>query len=103
MSSEPLGISTSEVEVTGISAHGVWLLAGEDEMFLSYEDFPWFKDVSVREILNVQEPTPGHFYWPDLDVDLGMETIRGRVAAGSYPPAAPTDPGVPHSGTRLLR
>ena len=76
MSSEPLGISTSEVEVTGISAHGVWLLAGEEEMFLSYEDFPWFKDVSVREILNVQEPTPGHFYWPDLDVDLGVETIR---------------------------
>ena len=28
---------------------------------------------------------------------------KGRVAAGSYPPAAPTDPGVPHSGTRLLR
>ena len=28
---------------------------------------------------------------------------EGRVAAGSYPPAAPTDPGVPHSGTRLLR
>ena len=30
-------------------------------------------------------------------------TFVGRVAAGSYPPAAPTDPGVPHSGTRLLR
>ena len=29
--------------------------------------------------------------------------LEGRVAAGSYPPAAPTDPGVPHSGTRLLR
>ena len=27
----------------------------------------------------------------------------GWVAAGSYPPAAPTVPGVPHSGTRLLR
>ena len=76
MSSERLGISTSEVEVTGISAHGVWLLASEEEIFLSYGDFPWFKDVSVRKILNVQDPTPGHFYWPDLDVDLGMETIR---------------------------
>ena len=76
MSSERLGISTSEVEVTGISAHGVWLLAGKEEVFLSYGDFPWFTDVSVREILNVQEPIPGHFYWPDLDVDLGMETIR---------------------------
>ena len=76
MSSDPLGICTSEVEVTGISAHGVWLLAGEEEMFLSYEDFPWFEDASVKEIINVQEPTSGHFYWPDLDVDLGMETIR---------------------------
>ena len=76
MSSEPLGISTSGVEVTGISAHGVWLLAGEEKIFLSYGDFPWFKNSSVREILNVHEPTPGHFYWADLDVDLGMETIR---------------------------
>ena len=30
------------IEVTNISAHGVWLLAGEEEIFLSYEDFPWF-------------------------------------------------------------
>ena len=57
MSIEPLGTRTSEVEVTVISAHGVWPLAGEGEMFLSYEDFPWSKDVSVSEILNVQEPT----------------------------------------------
>ena len=67
--------SKLDMKGMGISAHGVWLLAGEEEIFLSYEDFPWFKDVSVREILNVQEPTPGHFYWPDLDVDLGVETI----------------------------
>lgn len=76
MSSEPLGIGTSEVEITSISAHGIWLLSGEEELFLSYEDFPWFKDASVGQILNVREPTPGHFYWPELDVDLGVETIR---------------------------
>ena len=45
-------------------------------MLLSYEDFPWFKDDSVRQFLNVQGPALGHFYWPDLDVDLGVETIR---------------------------
>ena len=76
MSSEPIGIGTSEVEITSISAHGVWLLADKEELFLSYEDFPWFKNASVGQILNVREPTPGHFYWPDLDVDLGVETIR---------------------------
>ena len=32
---------------------------------------------------------------------LGAKTV-GRVAAGSCPPAAPADPGVPNSGTRLL-
>ncbi|MDE2888461.1 MAG: DUF2442 domain-containing protein [Gemmatimonadota bacterium] len=76
MSSKQRGIGTSEVEVTGISAHGVWLLSGQEEIFLSYEDFPWFKDASVGKILNVEEPTPGHFYWPDLDIDLGLESIR---------------------------
>ena len=31
---------------------------------------------SYREVLNVEEPTPGHFFWPDLDVDLGIESIE---------------------------
>ena len=64
------------VEVTNISGHGIWLLAGDRELFLSYEDFPWFRDVSISQIVNVEEPTPGHFYWPDLDVDLGLQTIE---------------------------
>lgn len=76
MSSKPLGKSTSEVEVTNINKHGIWLLASDREMFMSYEDFPWFKDVPVRKILNVEQPSPGHFYWPDLDVDLGVESIE---------------------------
>ncbi len=75
MSSKALGKNTSAVEVTNISRHGVWLLAGEREMFLSYEDFPWFKDVPVGKVLHVEEPTPGHYYWPDLDIDLTADII----------------------------
>lgn len=76
MSSRPLGESTSPAEVTNISGHGVWLLAAEGELFLPYESFPWFKDAPVGKILNVEEPTPGHYYWPDLDVDLTAEIIE---------------------------
>ena len=76
MSSRQHGIGTSGVEISGISAHGFWLLAGQEGIFLSYEDFPWFKDASVGSILNVKEPTPGHFYWSALDIDLGLESIR---------------------------
>ena len=75
MSSEQRGAGTSAPEVTHISSHGVWLLAGDREHFLPYDDFPWFKDAPVRAILKVEEPSPGHFYWPDLDVDLGLESI----------------------------
>lgn len=70
-----LGKSAS-VEVTNTSGHGVWLLAGEQELFMSYEDFPWFKEAPVNKVLNVEEPKPGHFYWPDLDIDLTAEIIE---------------------------
>ena len=76
MSSQALGKSISEMEVINISNHGIWLLSGEKELFMSFEEFPWFKNVTVGKILNVEEPTPGHFYWPDLDVDLDSESIE---------------------------
>ncbi|MEW5755469.1 MAG: DUF2442 domain-containing protein [Pseudomonadota bacterium] len=76
MSSLAPGNSTSVVEVTNISAYGIWLLTHGKELFISYEDFPWFKDQAVKSIINVEEQAPGHFYWPDLDVDLTEEIIQ---------------------------
>jgi len=76
MNSSPPGSSTSEIEVTNISTHGIWLLTPETEHFLSYEDFPWFKEKPIGQILNVEEPQPGHYYWPDLDVDLSEQILK---------------------------
>jgi len=76
MKLETVGKNTSKVEVTNISSHGIWLLLENEELFLSYEDFPWFKDVPIKYIVNVKELTPNHFYWEDLDVDLSTEIIK---------------------------
>jgi hypothetical protein len=76
MKSPPHGTNTSAVEVTNISAHGIWILTGDRELFLGYEDFPWFKEAPLGKVLSVEEPTPGHFYWPDLDIDLTAEIIE---------------------------
>ena len=70
------GKNTSAVEVTNISAHGVWLLTRNKELFMSYDDFPWFKDQAVKSIVNVEEEAPGHFYWPDIDIDLTEQIIE---------------------------
>lgn len=59
-----------------MSSHGVWLLTRDRELFMAYDDFPWFKDATIGKILNVTEPTPGHFFWPDLDVDLSVDSIE---------------------------
>ena len=70
------GKTTSEVEVTHISAHGIWLLAHDEELFLSYDDFPWFKEQPVEAILTVEQLSADHYYWPMIDVDLSKEIIR---------------------------
>ena len=70
------GSVTSAIEVTNISKHGFWLLTDEGERFLPFDDFPWFRDAPVAHILNVQEPSPGHYYWPDLDADLSLKIIE---------------------------
>ena len=76
MSSYVHGDDTSIVEVTNISAHGLWLFAHGKELFMSYDDFPWFKDQPIKKILHVEEPSPGHFFWPDIDVDLTEAIIE---------------------------
>ncbi len=70
------GKITLAVEVTNISTHGVWLLAHDKELFLSYKDFPWFKNQTIEAIIHVEEPSKDHFYWPDIDVDLSLESIE---------------------------
>ncbi len=76
MTSVTPGTRISPVEVINISSHGFWLLLGNEELFLPFSEFPWFKDVQVGKILNVKLHASGHLYWPDLDVDLAVESIR---------------------------
>lgn len=76
MKSAQLGKRTSDVEVLSISAHGLWILVDDREHFLSFTHFPWFKHAAVDAVLNVQRPGVDHLYWPDLDVDLAVESIE---------------------------
>lgn len=70
------GCATSAVEVTHISRHGFWLLLGDEELLLPFEQFPWFRSATVEQISEVEHPSPDHLYWPLLDVDLAVDSIR---------------------------
>ena len=70
------GKSTLAVEIGNVSAHGFWLIIGDGELFVPFKKFPWFKEAPIGKLLNVKLPHRGHLYWPDLDIDLAVESIE---------------------------
>ena len=76
MTSVQPGAGTLEVEVTNVSKQGFWVLLGDEELFVPFAEFPWFKEAPITKLLNVERPQPHHLYWPDLDVDLAVDSLR---------------------------
>lgn len=75
MKSKLVGKGTSEVEVTQISIGGIWLLIDDKEFFLPFEKFPRFRNATVGAIHNVQLVNGRDLHWPDLKIDLSVESI----------------------------
>jgi len=70
------GKAISEVEVSNISIHGIWLYIKGKEYFLAYSEYPWFRDARLSEIQNVELHHNTHLYWPKLDVDLSLNNLE---------------------------
>ncbi len=74
------GKRTLDVEITNLSKHGFWVLINDRELFAPFKAFPWFKQASVDQILNVEMPGTGHLYWPELDIDLAVASLENPKA-----------------------
>jgi len=70
------------VSVENITPFGIWIFAKEKEYFLSYKDYPYFKEQTLNSIQNVQLLHGYHLYWPELDVDLEIDNLENP---GKYP------------------
>ncbi|MCS6786196.1 MAG: DUF2442 domain-containing protein [Thiobacillaceae bacterium] len=70
------GTVTSAVEVTHVGRHGFWLLLGEEELLVPFAAFPWFRQATIDQLCEVERPSPDHLYWPQLDIDLSIDSIR---------------------------
>jgi len=64
------------VSVENITPFGIWIFVKEKEYFLSYKDYPYFKDQTLSSIQNVQLLHGYHLYWPELDVDLEIDNLE---------------------------
>jgi hypothetical protein len=75
MKSAMPGTGTSEIEVVQIDSHGFWLHIKGKEYFLTYDQYPWFEEAKIKDILNVQLLHGNHIYWPELDIDLSIDIL----------------------------
>lgn len=64
------------VSVLMINSQGIMISVKGNDYFLSYNRIPWMKDASIRNVLNVRLEGRDAIYWPDLDVDLEIDSLR---------------------------
>ena len=73
------GINTSNIEITQISLNGIWVLVNGEECFMSFDQFPWFRNATIAQIHNVELLHGTHLRWPDLDIDLHLDSLKNLV------------------------
>jgi hypothetical protein len=73
-------ISRSKPLVQELVAHGFSLTLAGERLYLAFADFPWFAGASVDQLSDVLWPSTDHLYWPSLDIDLSVASIRDPKA-----------------------
>ena len=68
--------SNTSASVLMINSQGIMLSVCGHDYFLSYNRVPWMQDAPIRSVLNVQMNGPEAIEWPDLDVDLEIDSLR---------------------------
>jgi Protein of unknown function (DUF2442) len=66
--------------MTHVSNDDFLVLLGREELLVPFEHFPWFKQATIEQLSEVQWPSRDHLYWPALDADLSVESIRHPAA-----------------------
>ena len=68
--------SNTSAIVLMINAQGIMISVCGQDYFLSYNRIPWMQDAPIRSVLNVQMSGPEAIEWPDLQVDLDIDSLR---------------------------
>lgn len=69
-------INSTLASVLMINAQGIMISVAGNDYFLSYNRIPWMKDASIKSVLNVRMSGQNAIEWPDLDVDIEIESFK---------------------------
>jgi len=67
---------TISASVENITPFGIWILVKNKEYFLDYQNYPFFRKQTLKDIQSVKLLHGFHLYWPNLDVDLEIDNLE---------------------------
>jgi hypothetical protein len=68
-------ISQAETVITNIEKDGFWLLTSDGEYFVSFAEYPDFKNATVAQIHNFKSSFDD-LHWPELDIDIELDALK---------------------------
>jgi hypothetical protein len=74
-------IRVGRAEITSIDGQGFWLRCRNEELYLPFSLFPWFEHATVAQLCRVECFGDTWLYWPSMDLELGIESIRNPMAS----------------------
>ena len=69
-------LQPTSVAVLMINAQGMLITVQGQDYFLSYNRVPWLREARISSVLNVRMSGPRAIEWPELDVDLELESLK---------------------------
>ena len=74
-------ICVAQVGVTSIDRRGFWLRCRDEELYVPFALFPWFEHATVAQLCRVECVGDACLYWPGLDLELSVDSIRLSMTA----------------------
>jgi hypothetical protein len=79
--SKTIGSNVSAMaEIKSILRHGIVITVNNKLFFMPFAQFPWFFKATVEQIYNVTIFNDKHLYWPELDVDIDVNSLEDPEA-----------------------
>jgi len=79
-----LEICPRQTAIVSIDSRGFWLRCRDEDLYVPFALFPWFEHATVAQLCLVQCIGESCLYWPELDVELGLNRLRSQMVAAQY-------------------
>ena len=66
----------TQVSVLMINDKGIMLTVKGNDYFISYNRIPWMRHACISDALDVRMSGRNAIWWPNLDVDLEIESLK---------------------------